>query len=399
MERHLISAAVSSRDAFDSLISRDIEPELSPPGQIVFQALHTYYGNDASAKAAKIDLLCEWIKKSYPKHVDTLVAVMKDLPDTSSENVVALWLRHKQEFISNRLQVALKNQSKDDIKDLMDKWEFYQKYADHEQPKTYQGVPVAELLAVEQEEGRMPLAPKVINDALRGGLKRGKHIAVVARPEYGKSQFCINEAAVLVQQGYKVLYCTNEEGVESTLLRLTSRLCDVDSYAIEDGKKTGKAAEYTALAKQRGYDNCIAHEMYPGTVGEITKLIEKHRPDAVFIDQLRNIHMKNATSLTDVLERGGRAMRNLALRYKIRLFSVTQAGDDAHNKPKIDYNDVEYSNTGFAATVDVFVGIGSDEELRRQGTSIITLSRNKISGVQESYAVQVDKLRSKIRSA
>jgi hypothetical protein len=167
----------------------------------------------------------------------------------------------------------------------------------------------------------------------------------------------------------------------------------VDSYAVEDNPKA-----YTDLAKERGYDNFICHQMYPGTVGEITKMIDKYEPDAVFVDQLRNLSMKGASSLTEVLERGGRAMRNLGLRYGNRVFSVTQAGESAHNKPVVDYNDVEYSNTGFAATVDLFIGIGSDEQLRQQGTSIITLSRNKISGVQESYAVQVDKLKSKIRS-
>lgn len=394
MERHLISAAVNSRDAFDSLVSRDIEPELSPSGQIVFQQLHTFYTNDPSAKRANIELLCEWIKKAYPKHVEVLIAIMKDLPDTSSENVVALWLKHKREFIDNRLQVALKDGREADIVELLDKREFYKKYSEHEQPKTYQAVPVAELLVKEKEEGRMPVGPQVINDALRGGLPRGKHIAVVARPEYGKSQFCINQSGILVPRGYKVLYCCNEESPRDILLRLTSRLCNVPSYEVEDNPQA-----FTKLAMERGYGNFICHQMYPGTVGEITKMIDKYEPDAVFVDQLRNISMKGASSLTEILERGGRAMRNLGLRYNNRVFSVTQAGESAHNKPKIDYNDVEYSNTGFSATVDLFIGIGSDEDMRKQGISFYTLSRNKISGIQESYAVQVDKLRSTIRSA
>lgn len=395
LERHLISAAVASREHFDSLVSREVEPELSPSGQVVFENLHKYYTEDPSAKRCDVELLGRYIKQAQPNHAEALVAVLHGLPDTSNENVIALWLDHKRGFIRKRLAQAAVATPYDEATTLewIEKLDFYRKYNQDDAPKVYQGVPVSELLIAEKEVGRILIGPQIINDALRGGVPRGKHIGLIARPEYGKTQFAINTCAINAKRGSTILYCPNEEGPRDILLRFTSRLCDVDSYAVEDNPN-----QYTEQAKQRGYDNVIVNPMWPGSVRDITKMVEKYKPDILVVDQLRNLYIKGTQSITEVLERGGRAMRNIGLRHGTTVFSIAQSGESAHNKPIVDYNDTEYSNTGFAATCDLFICIGSDEELRLQNRAMVTLSRNKISGRQESFIVEVNKLRSKIKS-
>ena len=103
LERHLISAAVASREHFDSLVSRDVEPELSPSGQVLFEQMHKYYSADPAAKGCDIELLSKYVAQAQPNHKDSLVAVLHGLPDTSNANVIALWLDHKRGFIRKQL--------------------------------------------------------------------------------------------------------------------------------------------------------------------------------------------------------------------------------------------------------------------------------------------------------
>lgn len=395
IEKHLISALVGSRDHFDALASRGIEEELSPFGKIIFQSATKYYANDPSAQSVDTELLLGYVKESYPKQVETLRPVLEDLPDTSGANVVELWLEGKRSVIRRKLAAAAANAAEGDeeITRLMDEYNFYKTYDTRDKPKTYNMMSAVEIVQEEAALGRVPFYPAVINQAIGGGIPIPSNVGVMALPNEGKTQLMINAVARMCHAGYKVLYFANEESPKILLLRFISRMADMD---IEDVRKRPQEAFDKAV--RYGYEHLTIQQLAPGTIGEIISWTDKIRPTVVVVDQIRNIHVKGTEGLTQVLERGMQALRNLGNRYQCVTIGVTQAGESARDKPVLDMGDVEYSNVGFAATLDLHIGIGSDEDLRNKWQRVLTICKNKITAVHSAYTVSVNPLRSKVRS-
>jgi archaellum biogenesis ATPase FlaH len=393
VEKHLIAAAVQSRSSYETLAARRYEDDLSPSGQILFEVIGKYYATDTSAQEADIVLLSEALKQSYPKHAGQLSSVLSDLPDSSNANAVSLWLASKRQLVGSKLATALSdNRDDESIKSLMEEYEFYKTYSENEVQRTFQGHSADELLAQERSEGLIPFYPRIINDAIGGGADRGSHIVVFGRPNYGKTQLLINAVAVMLHKGFRVLYCCNEEPPKKLLLRMISRLCDMDIEQVR-----ADSVRCFNLAVERGYNNLIVHQMIPGTIYEVDAETNKIRPDVVIVDQLRNLQMKGCEGLTQVLEKGGQHMRNIASKYNVLAVSVTQAGESAHNKISLDYNDIEYSNTGLAATADLMIGVGRDERLYQESKLVLSICKNKMTDVHGQFPVRVNRQRSKIR--
>src|SRR5690606_32128932 len=107
------------------------------------------------------------------------------------------------------------------------------------------------------------------------------------------------------------------------------------------------------------------------TIHEIRSYVEKISPDLVVVDQIRNLAVK-PESMTVNLEQGVIAMRNLAKEFNFVSVVVTQAGDSAHNKLILDYTDVEWSNTGVAAQMDLMIGVGQNEDFKSQGKVMLS---------------------------
>ncbi len=390
MERHLVASAIASRQDWETLVTRGIEAELSPSGEILFEGIKRYYERDTNAQRADLDLLAEWLLQSYPRHAVQMAQVLRDLPEASS-NSIELWLSAKRQAVGHRLATALIDNKVEDIDGLLEEYEFFKNY-EEEIPRTFCGASATELLQEDVERGLVPVYPKSLNDALGGGVGRGAHIVVFGRPNAGKTQFLINALAVMVQRGLRVLYLGNEDRPKKVLLRIISRLADMD---MGDVKMDPTGSFDKAVAA--GYNNVIFHQMIPGTVGEIRSTVEKHKPDVVIVDQLRNIYMKDS-NLTQVLEKGAIQMRNIGNKHNCVVISVTQAGESGHNKVMLDYNDVEYSNTGLAATADVMIGVGVDERLYAEHKIMLNVCKNKETDAHPALPVRVNRLRSKLKS-
>lgn len=390
MERHLIASAVASRTDWETLTTRGVEADLSPSAQVIFEVLKKYYEGDPNAKSADVELLSEQLLQQHPRHHSQLAGVISSLPEATT-NAVELWLAAKRQAVGHRLASALIDNKVEDIDGLLEQYEFYKNY-EEEVPRTFCGASVSDLIADEVSKGLIPIYPKSLNDCLGGGVGRGAHIVVFGRPNAGKTQFLINALAVAVQRGFRVLYLGNEDSPKKVLLRIISRLADMD---MGDVKHNAQLAFDKAVAA--GYNNVTFHQMIPGTIGEIRGAVEKHKPDIVIVDQLRNVYMKDC-NLTQVLEKGAIQMRNIANRYNTVVFSVTQAGESGHNKAILDYNDVEYSNTGLAATADVMIGVGVDERLYAESKILLSICKNKETDAHPTLPVRVNRLRSKLKS-
>lgn len=391
MERQLITAAVRDRSAFEILISRGIIDDLSPPAQIVFEVLTEYYDKDLRTSSANVDLLSEAIKQKYPKHAAQFAELLEDLPESSSTNAVELWLAAKRQAVGNRLASALVNNSAKEIPNLLEEYEYYQNYTE-EVPRTFVAAHPSELFTNTEVGKLLPIYPRNLNDALGGGVESGMHVVIFGVPEIGKTHVVLNAAAVMVQAGFKVLYCGNEDPPRKVLRRFLCRLTDMPEQDLK-----GRMNEAYEQAMQKGYDRFFFEEIIPGTIGELRNLIEKHEPDVIIVDQIRNLSIGDH-DITKVLERAGIHMRNFAKKYGIVTISVTQAGDEAQGRNQVPYNMIQYSKVGLPATADVIIGVGASEDMQAQNKLVLTVSKNKINGNHAVIPARVNRTISKIKS-
>jgi hypothetical protein len=61
--------------------------------------------------------------------------------------------------------------------------------------------------------------------------------------------------------------------------------------------------------------------------------------------------------------------------------------------------DVDMSNTGIPAACDVLLMMGVTETMKSAGLRRISMPKNKIGGIEDSFDVRLDPTRSKVTSA
>ena len=401
-ERKLLACCIQSRDAFDTVYDHLEKGDLSEQGNIILSHLRDYYDRDAECRKADADLLradvCRSLKSE--KHRDSFGKLIESAAgeEVSPANVLHDFVSVKREAAGDRLASALASrQSVEKVSELVDeyrKWEEFDGLNLKVGPDLQSGKLPSALLEDTDHTGLIRVWPPALNDRLDGGMRRGHHMLLFARPEMGKTLMLVNMVAGFIAQDLKVLYVGNEDPMvdlqERLLCRIT-KMTKVDLYS--DTEVTD------ALAEEAGYFNVWWMDAAPGTPREIeAALDEMGTADVVVIDQLRNINVKE-DHFVQALEKAATAARNIAKKRNVLVVSVTQAGASAINKPILDRGDVDSSNTGIPAQVDVMVGLGASEEDDAHNRRILSLPKNKRSGKHEYFPVRIDPTISLVRNA
>ena len=164
--------------------------------------------------------------------------------------------------------------------------------------------------------------------------------------------------------------------------RVITRLAEMSYDACAENPE-----EAEARIQKRGYKNLTLKETYPGTWHEIRKTIEKVEPDVLVIDQLRHLYCGNLSKV-EQMERVALEARAAAKRYGILCIGITQAGDSADGKIFLEQGDVDFSNTGMQGAMDLMIGIGADEQMQLRNHRMLSLCKNKLSGIHAQIHVQ-----------
>lgn len=393
MERNILSALISSREAYDRLTSLLGKGDLTDIGQIVYDGVAEFYAKDKEVQAVDLNILTEYITTKYPKHAPKFRTVISSLTEISAPNVIELFCKHKRTNISLEMSDACLAQDDDKIEHL---YAEYCKYStgelEDDNNKLLNNVSIADIFSSQNQENKIALYPNALNDALDGGILPGHHVIVYARPDSGKSQFVINQAAGSLREGKRVLYIGNEDPEEQMLMRI---ICRITNTPLTKAREDTEATEL--LAKSKGYENLFFSPLNPGTFSEIRGQIERCKPDILIIDQLRNIHTGQDSKVL-ALEEAAIHARRIGKEYKIAVFSVVQAGDSATNKLVLDMGDVDFSNTGIPSQADVMIGLGMTEQFRNAGQLMLTIAKNKVNGEYPHFPVNVNKYLSKLTS-
>ena len=394
-EKHVLSAVIKSREAFDTIADHVERDDFSEQGWVVWSGVSDWYENDPAIQRVDPDILGDTIAQrvAAEKHKEVfrnLVAGLAEL-DASPANVVGAYLSVKREAVGQRLAASLLEGKGVDA--LLDEYSalLVQSGFGEEEESARRGLSVVDLVATGFDPaGLIRISPENLNQRLGGGVKPGHHIILFARPEMGKTMMTIEMMAGFAGQGLTVLYIGNEDPIDDINMRIVNRLSNMTKDEVMRDPETADTK-----ARQAGYENIVLKSVAPGTPREITALIEEYQPDVLVLDQLRNLNMGQDNYVLK-LEEAATQARTWAKRYSCVVVSVTQAGDSASGKAVLDLGDVDYSNTGIPAQADVMIGLGASEAQRNNGELMISLPKNKVSGCHEWFACVAEPQLSKI---
>jgi archaellum biogenesis ATPase FlaH len=391
-ERSVLASCLADRKAW-SVVQRHAEPdEFGEQGNIILEAVGKFYARDPDAQRCDPEIVLRTISRTLksPKHQATFEQIIGELADleVSPANVVADLLAVKRENAGNKLAGLLTTRaSPGEVRVLMEQ---YRELADAEslgadaESILVRDADLVELAAdTFDPEKLIPIWPSELNKRLGGGALRGHAILVFARPEIGKTATLINMTAGFIKNGFEVLYVSNEEPTEDLIIRMICRLTKQDKQTVLQTPDC-----YLAMAREAGYANVTWAKLTPGTPAEVEALVEEAKPDVVVVDQLRNLKTGDDNFVRN-LEKAAAEMRSMSQRHDFLLVEATQAGDSASDKAVLEMGDVDFSNTGIPAQVDVMIGVGASKEDQRYNRRVLSLCKNKLTGDHSFFAVKL----------
>jgi len=394
MESKILSSIIKDRESFNKLSKLNVKDSFSDPAKFIYDIVCDFYDNDTSVSFVDLELVEKRIERELPKQIDLYRNILKTLNETtSSANLLNEVIAVKKDSIARELSSLLLTHQRAGVLELMDEYKNVESSfdEDHEDESLLEGAKICDIVESLKNQNRIKLWPKALHQAT-GGAMRGNNVLVFGRPEVGKSLFIINMVGGLLHDGYKVLFIENEDPAKSTMSRLICRLADKPLIDVIENPD-----EVENVVRQRGYNNLILKSLSPGTFRDIQSLIDHHGVDVVVINQLRNIWV-GKESRVEQMEIAATSARNLAKKNDILVIGVTQAGDSGTNKLRLEMGDIDFSNTGMPAQMDLIIGIGSNEEYDGKSWRMISLPKNKLSGEHLYFPVTVDTKINKVTS-
>tara|TARA_R100000008_G_scaffold43679_1_gene25313 strand:- start:349 stop:1536 length:1188 start_codon:yes stop_codon:yes gene_type:complete len=394
MESKILSSIIKDRESFNKLSKLNVEDSFSEPAKYIYNIVSEFYDKDMNVTSVDLELVDKRIERELPKQIDLYRNILKTLNETtSSANLLDEVIAVKKDSIARELSSILLTHKKMGALDLMEKYKSVEDSIsdDDDDESLLVSASVSEVVESLRNKNRIRMWPKALHEAT-GGAMRGNNVLVFGRPEVGKSLFIINMVGGLLHDGYKVLFIENEDPAKSTMSRLICRLAEKPIVDVIDNPD-----EVENVVKQKGYDNLILKSLSPGTFRDIQSLIDQHGVDVVIINQLRNIWV-GKEGRVEQMEIAATSARNLAKKNDILVIGVTQAGDSGTNKLRLEMGDIDFSNTGMPAQMDLIIGVGSNEEYDSKSWRMISLPKNKLSGEHVYFPVLVDTKINKITS-
>lgn len=391
MELKLISSCAYNRPAHDTVMDWLDKSDFSDIGWLVLSAITEYYKRDKEAQEVDLELLEQQLGRTHPRMCDAVSKVLEGLEPASAPNVLSEYVELRIQSLGRRVSHSLQTQDLASYAALSKQLTELVEHREgaiikEDESKTFVGFDVSDILEFNNAESLIPVYPQALNDVLDGGAPRGSHIVVFARPETGKTMFCVNLVANFLRHNRSALYCCNEDPRKSIQQRLMSNLLHLDKYQLKE-----EDPEYLEQQlAEAGGDKLFFEDMHPGSVPHVRRMVERHRPDVVVVDQIRNLRTPRSSTKVEGLEYIAQEMRNIAKEFDCVVVSVTQAGDSADGKRDLGMGDVDFSNTGIPSTADLMIGIGITPQLEMDNKRRLSLPKNKISGTHEGITVDVN---------
>jgi hypothetical protein len=195
LDAQLVSAALASRAAYDRIAPFITAKDLTPAGGFWYGLIGEWYANDRTATRVDREVIAEGGSKKIgnPKHRETLMGFIKELPEAvSAANVAQVALELKRHNIGLELATAVAAQDSKKIPQLV---KAYDALLQATELKARKGkwqiaADAAEIFRTVGHERRIPLAPASLNSRIGGGALPGHSIGVFGRPDSAEKHFC-----------------------------------------------------------------------------------------------------------------------------------------------------------------------------------------------------------------
>lgn len=373
MENNVLSCVLNSKESYTQLAKYVNKHDFSEIGRLVYDSAADFYEKDSSASRVDIPLLLSKLEHKYPKKIDLLSHVFDNLPeDVSYPNVLEYFRDLRKEQLGMQIASSLLG-GKNNVGTLMEDY-LAETVSFEEEAASVYNLDAADLLTKTHGGDLIPIYPSVLSKKLGGGIPRQGQALIYARPDTGKSTVAMNIAGGAALNGFRVLYCGNEDPSILMTKRFIQRVTGKTKSEVEADLQGA-----INVARQSGaYQNFMFHPMTPGTIAEIRGQVEKFQPDIVIVDQVRLLDTgQDGPTLS--LERACIDMRTMAKEYSFVSILLTQAGESAHNKLILEMNDVEWSNTGVQGQMDLMIGVGQNPEWKENNRVMLSFPKNKLT--------------------
>ena len=215
------------------------------------------------------------------------------------------------------------------------------------------------------------------------GIDRQNLGVIFARPEVGKTSFSAWLSGWYIKNKHKVAYWGNEEPVRKTRMRVAKSVTEKSKLEVLTNKEEFINQYKELAAPYITFMDCVGT-----SVQEIEEYCSHNEVDIIIIDQLDKIRIDGEFSRGDErLKELYCRSRELAKRYNVAVWAISQASYEAHGRETIDYSMLDGSKTGKAGEADIIIGIGIAEH---EDFRTIKFSKNKINGWHGSVVLRRD---------
>ena len=238
---------------------------------------------------------------------------------------------------------------------------------------------IHELLATSTDKARFKFNIETLSRHVFG-IGPGEFGIVFARPETGKSAFCISLAASpggWAEQGKTTLFLGNEEAMGRSKIRAMACWSGLTTKECEEQPDHAQSM-YAAIDQ-----HIIMKDIQEWDFNKVERYIERINPDIVVLDQLDKINLSGSFNAThEKLREVYRRAREVAKKYNVALMCVSQASVEAEGRTRLEYSMMEGSKTAKASEGDLILGIGKHTQSDDDDPNtmrFINVSKNKLS--------------------
>lgn len=370
LEKIAIASGIASRGSFDAL-QGVVEPDsFSEIGRLVHKECERLYKSDGTTSFINKDVIFATLATRHRKSKAAIEDYINSLPEPATPTTIGNLAVHlRRSNLGDQLLVALAKRDDGRTTELMREYLDADKMA--VESSVYNGQEFTKFFGKEHR-GRLPVCPRAINSKLDGGIPRKSQVGICARPNVGKSTFLANWAATYARNGLKVLYITNEDSAEECAIRIIARLSGDSRTKVEDDPESSRRK-----AMEIGLGNVYIESLTPGSLSEIRSLVSSIRPDLCIVDQLYPIITAAKSGPTLELANFASGTRQLAREFDCVMVIVTQRDKASGDRLYLKQEDAEWSSTGFAAQLDLMIGLARDDKMERMGRMMVSFPRWK----------------------
>lgn len=231
-------------------------------------------------------------------------------------------------------------------------------------------------------------------DNIIGGWDREEELAVVAaRTNVGKSFILIKMALEAVKQGLNVLLYSGEMSEKKVGYRMDTLISHIPNTSLIRGRSDAQV-EYKKYIDSlstmfKGYFKIVTPQMLngPATVGALGNLIDKEKPDILFIDQHSLLEdQRKAKTPVERASNISRDLKNLQVMKRIPIISVSQLNRTKNEDDTIDTTQLSMSDR-ISQDATIIIGLSRDKKDKNLMSLQIVKARDAEAGRILKYNV------------